>query len=75
MFRNNGSLAAGKWTLGNIGNLRTGDYLDLGYYFFSESFSAQTVADREARKGMPINIALKYAGFMHSADIIITLNQ
>lgn len=75
MFRNNGSLAGGKWTLGNIGNLRTGDYLDLGYYFFSESFSSQTVADREARKGMPINIALKYAGFMHSADIIITLNQ
>lgn len=75
MFRQNGSLASGTWTLAPIGNLQTGDVLELGYYFYSASFATQTTADREARKGMPINTALKYAGFMHTVDIIFTLNQ
>lgn len=75
MFRQNGSLASGTWTLSPIGNLKTGDVLDLGYYFYSAPFSTQTTADREKRKGMPINGALKYAGFMHTVDIIFTLNQ
>ena len=75
MFRNNGSLATGTWTLSPIGNLKTGDYVENGYYFYSAPFATQTTADREARKAMPINIALKYSGFMHTVDIIITLNQ
>lgn len=75
MFNRNGSLAGGTWTLGDIGNLKTGDYVENGYYFYSDSFSLQTTADREARKGMPVNIALKYSGFMHTADILMTLNQ
>jgi len=55
--------------------LKTGDYVEDGYYFYSDSFAQQTTADREARKSMPVNVALKYSGFMHSADILITLNQ
>ena len=55
--------------------VKTGDYVEDGYYFYSDSFAQQTTADREARKSMPVNIALKYSGFMHSADILITLNQ
>lgn len=74
-FRNNGSLATGTWTLSPIGNLETGDYVENGYYFYSPLFATQTTADREARKSMPINVALKYSGFMHSVDLIITLNQ
>ena len=50
-------------------------YVEDGYYFYSDSFAQQTTADREARKSMPVNVALKYSGFMHSADILITLNQ
>lgn len=75
MFKRNGSLATGTWTLSGIGNLKTGDYVEDGYYFYSDPFSEQTTADREARKSMPVNVALKYSGFMHSADILITLNQ
>ena len=75
MFNRNGSISTGTWTLGPIGNLKTGDYVEDGYYFYSDPFALQTTADREARKGMPINVALKYSGFMHSADILITLNQ
>ena len=75
MFKRNGSIATGTWTLAPIGNLKTGDYVEDGYYFYSDSFAQQTTADREARKSMPVNVALKYSGFMHSADILITLNQ
>ena len=75
IFRQNGSLASGTWTLSPVGNLQTGDVLDLGYYFYSAPFSAQTTADRESRKGMPVNVALKYSGFMHTVDLIFTLNQ
>lgn len=75
MFNRNGSISTGTWTLGPIGNLKTGDYVEDGYYFYSDPLALQTTADREARKGMPINVALKYSGFMHSADILITLNQ
>lgn len=75
MFRNNGSLATGTWTLSPIGNLKTGDYVENGYYFYSPLFATQTTADREQRKAMPINIGLKYSGFMHTVDIITTLNQ
>ena len=75
MFNRNGSISTGTWTLAPIGNLKTGNYVEDGYYFYSDPFALQTTADREARKGMPINVALKYSGFMHSADILITLNQ
>lgn len=75
MFRQNGSLASGTWTLSPVGNLQTGDVLDLGYYFYSAPFSTQTTADREARKAMPVNVALKYSGFIHTVDLIFTLNQ
>lgn len=75
MFKRNGSIATGTWTLAPIGNLKTGDYVEDGCYFYSDSFAQQTTADREARKSMPVNVALKYSGFMHSADILITLNQ
>ena len=75
MFKRNSSIATGTWTLAPIGNLKTGDYVEDGYYFYSDSFAQQTTADREARKSMPVNVALKYSGFMHSADILITLNQ
>lgn len=75
IFRLNGSLATGTWTLGPIGNLQTGDIVENGYYFYSAPFATQTTADREARKGMPVNAALKYSGFMHTVDLLFTLNQ
>lgn len=74
-FNRNGSLATGTWTLAPIGNLNTGDYVEDGFYFYSEPVANQLSADREGRKGMPINGALKYAGFMHTVDILLTLNQ
>ena len=73
-FKNNGFLGLGKWTLGDIGSLSYGDQIN-GYYFYSDSFETQDTADREARKMMPINCALKLAGAGHSVDIIVQFNR
>ena len=73
-FKNNGFLGLGKWTLGDIGSLSYGDQIN-GYYFYSDSFETQDIADREARKMMPINCALKLAGAGHSVDIIVQFNR
>ncbi|MDF7667448.1 DUF3383 family protein [Orbaceae bacterium ESL0727] len=73
-FINNGFLGTGKWTLADIGDLTYGNTIN-GYYFFSDSFDTQDAADREARKMMPINCALKLAGAGHSVDIIVQFNR
>ncbi|QHJ85659.1 MAG: hypothetical protein [Caudoviricetes sp.] len=73
-FINNGFLGSGKWTLGDLGGLSYGDQIN-GYYFYSDSFDTQDIADREARKMMPINCALKLAGAGHSVDIIVQFNR
>lgn len=73
-FINNGFLGLGKWTLGDLGSLSYGDQIN-GYYFYSDSFETQDIADREARKMMPINCALKLAGAGHSVDIIVQFNR
>ena len=73
-FKNNGFLGLGKWTLGDLGGLSYGDQIN-GYYFYSDSFETQDIADREARKMMPINCALKLAGAGHSVDIIVQFNR
>jgi len=49
--------------------------LDLGYYVFSPSYTEQLQADREARKSVPINVAIKLAGAIHSVDILINYNR
>ncbi|MWN31015.1 MULTISPECIES: DUF3383 domain-containing protein [unclassified Gilliamella] len=73
-FINNGFLGSGKWTGGDVGELSYGDHIN-GYYFYSDSFDMQDTADREARKMMPINCALKLAGAGHSVDIIVQFNR
>lgn len=73
-FKTNGFLGLGKWTRGDLGELKDGDQLD-GYYFYSESFDMQDQSDRENRKMMPIMVAAKLAGAGHSADIILMANK
>lgn len=73
-FKTNGFLGKGKWTKGDIGELKDGDQLD-GYYFYSESFDMQDQSDREARKMMPIMVAAKLAGAGHTADIVLSFNK
>lgn len=74
-FVRNGFLAGGIWHGNDIGELTYGDRLDEGFYFYSDSYDLQSIADREARKAMPIMCAIKLAGAIHSVDISIQFNR
>lgn len=63
------------WNGLGFGELQTGDVLTKGWYMYSDSFQLQTQPDREARKGMPIQVAAKEAGAIHDADIIVYLER
>ncbi|BBT72372.1 DUF3383 family protein [Klebsiella sp. WP8-S18-ESBL-06] len=69
----NGLFAPGKWTGGPIGQLNTGDTLTKGYYMYAPSVDDQLQADREARKGVPIQVAAKLAGAVHYSSVAITV--
>lgn len=69
----NGLFAPGKWTGGPVGQLNTGDMLTKGYYMYAPSVDDQLQADREARKGVPIQVAAKLAGAVHYSSVAITV--
>lgn len=68
---NNGLVAAGVWSGGDVGQLTAGDTLTKGYYVFANPLNAQAQADREARKAPVIQVATKLAGAIHFADVLI----
>jgi hypothetical protein len=72
---NNGLVAPGEWNGPPLGQLNTGDTLTLGYYVFAPPVATQAQADREARKSVPIQVAIKLAGAIHFAGIIVTVNR
>lgn len=74
-FRKNGFFEAGVWRGKNLGNLETNTYLDDGYYIYSDSYDTQLQSDREARKAVPILVAVKFAGAVHSASVDASYNQ
>ena len=71
----NGLAAPGIWTGPSFGTLNTNQYLKLGYYIFSQPLAQQSSADRAARKAPAIQIALKLAGAIQEADILIEVNR
>lgn len=71
----NGLLAPGKWLGPPIGNINTGDYLEAGYYVFADVVENQAQADREERKAVPIQVAAKFAGAVHTVDVLMTFNR
>ncbi|HAK33499.1 MAG TPA: hypothetical protein DCM44_00700, partial [Pantoea sp.] len=69
----NGLFAPGVWSGGPIGQLAKGDTLTKGYYIYAPSVDSQLQADREARKGVPIQVAGKLAGAVHYGSVAITV--
>lgn len=69
----NGLFAPGVWTGGPFGELSTNDTLTKGYYVWADSVDNQLQADREARKGVPIQVAAKLAGAVHYGSVAITV--
>lgn len=72
---NNGLVAPGVWTGPAIGALDSGQFLSTGYYIFQPAIATQSVADRAARKSPPIQAAIKLAGAVHFANILVSVNR
>ncbi len=73
--KNNGLIGEGVWNGSPFGTLNTGDYLPEGFYIYSASFSTQSQSDREQRKAMPIQCAVKLSGAIHTVDVSLTINR
>jgi hypothetical protein len=63
------------WGGDPVGNLATGDTLAAGYYAYAPPIASQAQADRETRKAPVIQCAIKLAGAVHFADVIINVNR
>jgi hypothetical protein len=74
----NGFVAPGSWTspdtfgspadfIRNVG--------DFGYYIYSSPVATQLPADRAQRKAPAVQVAIKYAGAIHTSDVIVYINQ
>ncbi len=73
----NAFAAPGQWnnpdTFGNQGDLIT-NVSQRGYYIFSAPIAQQLQAQRAARVAPLIQIALKYAGAIHSGTVLVNVN-
>ena len=71
----NGLFAPGVWTGASVGTVLTGQSLPLGYEIYAPLVATQAQANREARKGVPIQIVGKFAGAVHFANVAVTVNR
>ena len=71
----NGLSAPGVWTAGGFGQLSPGDVLTKGFYVYAPPVATQDQADREARKSVPIQVAVKLAGAVHFVGVIVNVNR
>ena len=74
----NAFVAPGAWTSPDTFGNPT-DFIrnvaDFGYYIFSTPVDLQDPADRAQRKAPVVQIAIKYAGAIHSSDVLVYINQ
>ncbi|EKN4773938.1 DUF3383 domain-containing protein [Yersinia enterocolitica] len=71
----NGLVAPGVWGGDSFGALETGDTLTKGFYVYAPPVASQAQADREGRKAPVMQSAIKMAGAVHYADVIINVNR
>ncbi|MDE9463681.1 DUF3383 family protein, partial [Xenorhabdus bovienii] len=71
----NGLIAPGAWGGDTFGALNRGDMLTKGYYTYAAPIADQVQAEREKRKAPVIQCAIKLAGAVHFADVIINVNR
>lgn len=71
----NGLIAPGQWNADGFGILERGDYLETGYYVYHPDISSQAQSDREQRKSVPFQIAVKLGGAVHSVAMTVNVNR
>lgn len=70
-----GLAAPGQWNGEDLGEIKNGDFLAKGFYVYALPIREQNQSDREARKAPPIQMLVKGAGAIHSADIAVTFER
>jgi len=70
----NGWSAPGQWNADGFGELKPGQFLTKGFYVYTPPLRLQNQADRAARKAPVMQCAVKLAGAIHSANIVINVN-
>lgn len=71
----NGFIGAGTWNGDSFGQLQRGQYMPDGFYVYCPPMATQSQADRDARISVPIQVAAKLLGAIHTFDVAITLNR
>jgi hypothetical protein len=71
----NGLIAPGVWNSNGFGILKSGDFMASGFYIYAPPVASQNQAARAARMAVPIQVAVKLAGAIHTASVAILVNQ
>lgn len=72
---NNGLIAPGVWNSDGFGQLSRGDYLENGFYIYTQPIALQTQSTREQRISTPFKVAVKLAGAVQTVDVLINVNR
>lgn len=72
--RINGLIGPGVWTGPEIGQLKTGAALPDGFYVYAPRIATQAPSERAARRAPVMQAAIKLAGAVHSANVLINVN-
>lgn len=71
----NGMIAPGQWNASGFGQIVYGQMLPLGYYVWAPLVESQPQAIREQRIAPTIQCAIKLAGAVHFANVIVNVNR
>ena len=71
----NGLLAPGVWQQQGFGALNNGDFMPKGFYVYAPPIASQNPTTRAARASVPIQVAAKMAGAIHTVSVIINVNR
>jgi hypothetical protein len=71
----NGLVAPGVWNAPGFGALQQGDYLSTGFYSYVPNVDSQPQSIRESRRAPMLQAAIKMAGAVHFADVLVNVNR
>jgi hypothetical protein len=72
---NNGLIAPGFWTGAPVGEIKTGDWLPLGFYIYAAPVATETAGARAARQAPAITAICIGAGAIQSCSITVTFQR
>ena len=72
---NNGLVAPGVWDQAGFGVIVQNQFLDKGYYVYQPSVLNQPKVDRDIRKSVAFQVAIKLAGAINTASVLVNVNR